>query len=342
MSRPIATEARGGMRGADALPRRGWRRSRLVEACLLLAAVGLALGGCARTPATGPAAAGPAPAPPALNHVYVVLDGPTFAALRDSAQFRRALGPLDAGLPDHAPPGPDADRVFLRGRQTYLEFFGPDNRFHEPVGKVGIAMGFDDAAPLLRLERIWRRAYGDDIRRSAVAWRHSDPPVPWYDAVQRDATAGGAGLVLWAMAYRPEFVRWQSGDAARPSGATRAEALASRWRADQGFVEVTGLAVDVPAALHDAIVEQLMLAGMAATRTASGTRLDGDDWSLALGRADGEARGLEHLRLRTATAMQTAPALALGHSHLAHLTDRTALWRFGLQAQPATPGPATD
>ncbi|NZA25450.1 hypothetical protein H0E84_03565 [Luteimonas sp. SJ-92] len=291
-----------------------------------------------RTPAVGPAAAGPPPAPPALNHVYVVLDGPTFAALRDSADVRRALGPLDAGLPDHAPPGRDADRVFLRGRHTYLEFFGPDNRFDEPVGKVGIAMGFDDAAPLLRLERTWRQVYGDDIRRSAVTWRRSDPPVPWYDAVQRDATAGGPDLVLWAMVFRPEFVRWRAGDTTRPSGTARAEVLAPRWRDGQGFVDIVEVAVDVPAALHDAIVEQLVLAGMMATPMAAGTRLDGDDWSLALGRSDGEARGLEHLRLRTAATTKTAPALALGHSHLAPLPDRTVLWRFRLQARPAAPG----
>jgi hypothetical protein len=66
---------------------------------------------------------------PGLNHVYVVLDAATYAAIRDSAELRELLGRADGGLPDYAPAPADADRIFFRGRRTYLELFAPDNRF---------------------------------------------------------------------------------------------------------------------------------------------------------------------------------------------------------------------
>ncbi|WP_202843187.1 DUF5829 family protein [Luteimonas saliphila] len=139
---------------------------------------------------------------PALNHLYVVLDAETFAALRDSPWVERALARPDAGLPHFQQPTDDSDRLFLRGRNTYLEFFAPGNRFGEPVGKAGIAMGLDAAADLEALEQAWRAAYGADVRHSEVKFGRTDPLVPWYDAIQVDATSDNPRLVLWAMTGR--------------------------------------------------------------------------------------------------------------------------------------------
>ena len=147
---------------------------------------------------------------PALNHVYVVLDAATFAAVRDSAPLSRLLGRADGGLPDYAPPQPGADRVFFRGQETYLEFFAPENRFGEPVGKVGLALGYDAPGDLDTLERIWRQSCPVGARRTLVSFRRVQPPVPWYETMQCDETAGGDHLAVWAMAYRPEFHPWPS------------------------------------------------------------------------------------------------------------------------------------
>ena len=113
-----------------------------------------------------------------MNHVYVVLDAATFAAVRDSAPLSRLLGRADGGLPDYAPPQPGADRVFFRGRETYLEFFAPENRFGEPVGKVGLALDYDAPGDLDALERIWRRTCPISARRTPVRYRRVDPSVP--------------------------------------------------------------------------------------------------------------------------------------------------------------------
>lgn len=269
--------------------------------------------------------------PPALNHVYVVLDAATYAAMRDSRALRELLGRPDGGLPDYAPPQPDADRIFFRGRQTYLEFFAPDNRFKEPVGKVGLALGHDDADDFDALETVWARTCGEQKRRTRVQWQRTRPSVPWYDALQCDGTAGGSNLAVWAMVYRPEFLRWQSGATSdAPSRTARAEVLAPRLRAGQGRFDVTGVAIHVTPSLHAQLVAQLEQAGFDREDTPAGTRLRGDDWALVL-RAVDESPGLVSISLDADAPL--TDALPLGNARLTqHPSDGLQL-RFEAQEE---------
>lgn len=252
-----------------------------------------ALSACALPPAdrTLRQAGEPAGAahPPALNHVYVVLDAATFESIRHSRAVSDLFGRSDGGLPDYAPPAPGADRIFFRGRQTYLEFFAPDNRFREPVGKVGVALGYDQPARFEALAQAWRSACGDETRRTRVDYKRIEPPVPWYDALQCDSTATGPHLAVWAMVYRPEFQRWQSGaEMGAPPRTARKEVLAGRVAAGQGRFDITALEIKVSASLYANLVRQLERAGFDHTDGPMGSRFRGDGWELLLREVDKE------------------------------------------------------
>jgi hypothetical protein len=237
--------------------------------------------------------------PAALNHVYVVLDQATFSAIRKSPELSALLGRSDGGLPDYAPPPPDADRIFFRGRHTYLEIFAPDNRFREPVDKVGLALGYDQTARFETLEQAWRTACGNETRRTRVAFRRTSPPVPWYDALQCDSSATGPHFAMWAMVYLPGFHRWQSGAAAdAPPRIARADVLAGRIAAGQGRFDITALEINVRAPLHATLVKQLESAGFEREAAPAGTRLRGDGFGLLLREADTEP-GLVSMSITT-------------------------------------------
>lgn len=222
----------------------------------------------------------------ALNHVYVVVDAETFAALRDSTALAALLGRADGGLPDYAPPAPDADRVFFRGRRTYLEIFAPENRFGEPVGKIGLALGHDDPSAFEELDAAWRLACPEGFRRSPVAYQRTEPPVPWYDAVQCDETAVGDHLAIWAMVYLPQFHAWQAGGVAGPARTARADILAPRVAQGQGRFDIAGLSLNVTPETFDLLAEQLTRAGLVHEQTPDGASFTGADWTLELRRSD--------------------------------------------------------
>lgn len=262
---------------------------------------------------------------PALNHVYVVLDAATFAAVRDSLPLSRLLGRADGGLPDYAPPGPDADRVFFRGRETYLELFAPENRFGEPVGKVGVALGYDAADDLDALEQAWRKSCPVGARRTPVRYRRAAPPVPWYESVQCDETAGGDHLAVWAMVYRPEFHRWQSGTGpTEPPQTSRAHILAPRRAEGQGRFDITHLALQVTPSMFRLLIPQLEGAGFERRETADGTLLTGDGWTLLLRVSEGPPRLLS---LDLATDGSPPDRLSLGSSVLVRRGPQTISFR---------------
>lgn len=293
-----------------------------------------ALSACAQAPADRAlrhvAAPTAAAHPPALNHVYVVLDAATFAAIRDSRDVSKLLGRSDGGLPDYAPPVPGADRIFFRGRHTYLELFAPDNRFGEPVGKVGVALGHDQPGRFEALAQAWRVACGDEVRRTLVEYKRTEPPVPWYDAIQCDGTAAGPNLAVWAMVYRPEFQRWQSGaETDAPPRTARKEVLAGRAAAGQGRFDITVLEIDVSASLHAKLVSQLERAGFDRTDGPTGTRLRGDGWELLLRQTDKEP-GLVAITVATDTKLPSD--LLLGSARMVRGSNGTVQLQAGKPA----------
>lgn len=269
-------------------------------ALALTTALVLAGAAQARTaPAQPPMTESQAPRPPALNHVYIVVDDPTFEALRGDAALAALLGRTDGGLPDYAPPGPDADRIFFRGRQTYLEIFAPDNRFNEPVGKVGLGLGLDAPAEFDAVEQAWRKHCGDRARRTPVAYSRTTPPTPWYDAVQCDDTAAGPDLAVWAMVYRPEFQRWQAGAPSSAPVTRRADILAPRALAGQGRFDIAGLTLALSADLRERLIGQLVAAGFKRRDVPDAVELQGEALLLRLVEPS-ERKGLIAIELTTA------------------------------------------
>jgi hypothetical protein len=226
-----------------------------------------------------------------LNHFYVVLDEETFSAVLASPFFFTDFASVDAGLPIFAAPDSTSERLFVRGRNTYLELFRQDNRFGEPVGKVGIGLGVDRADDLDCAERLWSERLEGPVQRSRIERQTEDAPVPWYDAIERSATNSNPDLVLWATAYRPEFLRWLYPD--RPtgeSGVARADFLAPRFDPRRLLEDVTELVGAVPAELRLQIASQLEAIGYDRREDGDLVTLTGGDWSLALAETD-EGRG---------------------------------------------------
>ena len=246
-------------------------------------------------------AASAAEARPALNHVYVVLDQATFDAMRNDPRVTQLLGPSDAGLPNYAPPRSNADRIFLRGRTTYLELFAPKNRFNEPVGKVGVAIAEDRPHDFEQIAKRWQIDCPTSFYRATVAWTRSQPPIPWYDSIQCDETAVRKDLSIWAMVYKPAFGRWQTGS----QTTARRAILAPRRTAGQGQFDVTGLDLSIPAADQKRIARQLTAAGLRPENRGGRISFRGDAWSITLQSANNTSAAITTIRMRVRTTKKS-------------------------------------
>lgn len=266
----------------------------------------------------------------ALNHFYVVLDHATFVALRDSEAFRSQFAAVDTGLPKFEAAKPDSQRLYVRGRNTYMELLGPQNPFKEPVGKVGIALGIDESKYTDGVERAWSAALGSDAQRHLVEWKRSQPAVPWYEVVQHPSTADNADVVLWLSVYRPEFLPWlYPARAAGDNSVARAAFLAPQFRSERLLNDVVGLTIALPKPLREQLTRQLQAIGYGQREENGATVLDGAGWRLTLLETTQRRRGLLSIDLVTNRDVAGQRPLPVGPRSLIEFGQgRSAKWSF--------------
>jgi imidazolonepropionase-like amidohydrolase len=159
----------------------------------------------------------PAPEPPAvLNHFYAVVDADTAAAIAASP-FLEKFAASDV-LTTTANDGETWTGRYLRGRETYVELFGPGDFLRgdgapAPAGAIGVAIGGDVAGLTDQLQG-GLQARGSSFTRSLETRRIQDRAVDWFDAITPYADAEEEpDFFIWAMEYRAAYF-----EAARPNG----------------------------------------------------------------------------------------------------------------------------
>lgn len=262
-----------------------------------------------------------------LNHVYVVLDEETFAAARDSELMKTRFASVDTGLPKFAPPQANSQRLYIRGKTTYLELLGPRNPFNEPVGKIGLALGVDTLPLLDAVQAAWSASLGAAADRYNVEWKKATPAVPWYEVIQHRSTSANPHLVLWASAYRPEFLPWlYPHRSAHGNRGSRADFLAPLFRPERVFQDVTALTIAVPEELRQQIARQLQAVGYRRVERGESLELQAVGWTLTLLASSADRQGL--LSMTLATNREGGANIVLGSRSTIVFDTRSALWRF--------------
>ncbi len=137
-----------------------------------------------------------------VNHIYFVLDSVSFNKIRSSEQLAK-WSSLDKGLPDFLPIDQQSTTLYLRGKSTYIEVMGPDNRFGEKVGSVGIGFSWD--TPGTFSDNIGKKLKNNDLAfsRNHAMWNFAGEEVLWYSAYY---TALEGSIATWYAFYNPEFL----------------------------------------------------------------------------------------------------------------------------------------
>lgn len=145
------------------------------------------------------------PPPVVFNHLYVVVSEETFELIRDSPYFRDTFAAMDSGFPKFEEVNEDSQAIYLRGEQTYLEIFGPNNKFGEPVGKVGFGFSVERVGGLDWVEQQLKTQLNTEFERMLHRWDfETETPTHWYHTVYRKFPADSK-TVWWFSEYHTDF-----------------------------------------------------------------------------------------------------------------------------------------
>jgi Family of unknown function (DUF5829) len=243
-----------------------------------------------------------APLPPVfLNHFYIVLDSPTYAAIEQSNFLRTRFAPNEKRTTvrtDETYTG-----LYSYGTNTYFEFFDVASSPRPCVGDSGIAFGVDRSGDIERL----RETPGASIALlpQPITRLYKNNQVPWFYMATTKHLPYESGMSSWLMEYHPEFLRrWNPLPKETNRGVRRKDIL-KRYREvlppTKGPVlnDVIGLTVAVDLATANNLSELCLELGHRMEKQAGGkVTFHGQDFSLSTVPATENMRGIREIRMR--------------------------------------------
>lgn len=298
---------------------------------LLLGAAFVVLAACRTTDISGATGAQVAE----LNHVFATVDPGTAEAIRNSEFLRRF-----ANLEIRTTTGARSTWTgrYLYGRQTYIEFFAPED-FHindrpAPVGSWGIALSGDtvgfNRALQERLEAAGQTALVEMDTR-----KFGDNTVPWFEAltaITKHGDSGGLGetVSVWAMEYQPSY--FELPEAAKESAEGPKDIISrERYQSDTYVQRMMRDVVQVHFELGQAdfarIEPLFKAAGYRITRKGNDVLADGSEADFRFRLTRSASRGLREVRFAL-NAPVRRQVERIGNSTLVVGPDATAIWTF--------------
>lgn len=229
-----------------------------------------------------------------LNHIYFVLDAATFEKIKSSNELM-AWGNWDKGLPGFDQVDKKTTTAYLRGKSTYLEIMGPDNKFGEKEGAIGIGFSWDVHGQFSDNIETKQKNKGLKFERSEAKWDFGNGKILWYSAYYTKLKGSAA---TWYAFYNPDFLSNLYG---RPyTSFTREDFLRNRSDNTKLITDISGIVLDCSSADYNKIIEEMAAFGI--RKKASGKTFiifDVDSIEIRLHLTNREKTAIRELRLKT-------------------------------------------
>jgi hypothetical protein len=263
-----------------------------------------------------------------LNHVYVVPDAATYAAL-ESAEFLRTFAVREVRTTvrtDKSYTG-----LYFYCDDTYFEFLAPSPAF--PEGSSGVAFGFEDEGAA-RARAADLDGKGIEAFVGPVTRELDGAQVPWFRMLSVMPAHAASKLNLFALEYEPRFLELWHADAAPAWGGIARRSVLERYAAALGqselretapCIDVTEVRLAVDAAERQRLVAVCASLGYAIEESGETRTCIGPGMRLVIHAAE-PSRGITALQLALRQPVEREP-LQLGRARLS-FDGATALLEF--------------
>ncbi|HWM69255.1 MAG TPA: DUF5829 family protein [Steroidobacteraceae bacterium] len=229
-----------------------------------------------------------------LSHFSVVLDKATYTALRTSAQLESLA---DCELVHTQEGSGDYTGFYVRGRQTYMEFFGDPVPEGEHLGHVGLGLTVEQAGGAAIIAAHLRAIFGGKVKIHSATRPVGGHAVPWYTATYIDADDDSAMLFGWVSETDPEYLAAQHPNSPIDHPLSRKQYLAWDFKPDRLLDDVVGLTLALEASELAQLAKELQAIGWTVKREDSGFAAIGPDVKITVVPAVKKG-GLQRIDLR--------------------------------------------
>jgi hypothetical protein len=265
-----------------------------------------------------------------LNHLFVVLDPDTYAAIAANEFVRTEFSPLEQRATVRA--DESYRGMYLYGANTYIEFF----HFGEMASQGyklhdgGIAFGVEEPGAIVDLQG--RMSPKIQAHKTTVTRQYADDQVAWFYML----TAKDFPLRTWVMEYNPSFLS-QWNPSTKPSaneGITRSVVL-DRYKAvlenspkDPCFRDITGITLAADKDVTGKLIQLYQLWGMRLHNKGGAAILEANDLVIRLVPETPSARGIQQLDFRLNRPVKDTTPIRFGERSVLTLRGKSGTWTF--------------
>jgi Family of unknown function (DUF5829) len=261
-----------------------------------------------------------------LNHVIIHVDEPTRSAIAQSAFLKNEFAAFAAGAVT-IEGGDGWSGLYIDGKQTYLEIFGPSSG-DSASSAAGICLGVDQAGGLEEACAALQK-FGHGYSPDLVGRQLDGQEIPWFRYV--DLVDSDASFTSSIMEYDKDFLR-----RSRPllsggkGGISRKQYNVARFKPERylnDICEVTLALVSADIALFG---RQLSALGYVETSTGEIRTFCGQEIKFHLMQSTASAIGVIALKLSLLKTKEGETIYRFGAGSVLHFdAELSATWSFG-------------
>jgi hypothetical protein len=142
-----------------------------------------------------------------LNHIYVVVDSETYSKIYESEYINNVFSGCEKRT-TFADSGDSWSGFYIRGKNTYIEFFSPQKSFNlQTVGNLGIAFSVDELEELDSVYSVLLEKMPQNVKKTTRDKQFgNDKSLKWFEYLP--FTYGDTNppkINTWIMTYYPEY-----------------------------------------------------------------------------------------------------------------------------------------
>lgn len=194
-----------------------------------------------------------------ISHIYVVLDSSSFNNILHNTFLSEDYASLDVGLPNFSAIQKTSKSIYLRGKNSYIEILGPNNKFNEEIGKCGIGFALEhkDRFSLTNTPKLTNINTKFLKTSDTVTYTLKNKKIAWFKAFYTNGM--DTNLHTWYSYYNPEFLTVLHDESIERY--TEAQYLKTAYQPNKLFKDITGLEIHCTLADHFRIANELKLLG---------------------------------------------------------------------------------
>jgi Family of unknown function (DUF5829) len=255
-----------------------------------------------------------------LNHLFVVLDSETYAAMVNNTLLRQQFAP--SVVRTTARTDITYTGLYFFGKHTYIELFDAKD---SPSGKhadSAIAFGVEQPGALAAIQAASQGELGKVVQ---IQRPYEGRQIPWFSMASSSETKAGSPLSLWLMEYDPEYLHQfypqLAVGSAPPVDITRAGAL-TRMRStlppvrDPLLEDVFEITVAADSVASAQLSQMAKVLGLAESRSGTTTTLEGTDFSIVVVPGTDANHGIRKLRMHALPSPSFPHDLEVGNVHI--------------------------